>query len=636
MTHCDDNGFLLNALGADSAAKAADNVSKAWTYAPGQYFVGFPLWNNAATFHAAVKAARLPSAVSATLGMLLFLLVIFQIQRGVGWSDKMGAFTAMIATLSMRAMVESQQGYSYANTYLFAALQLAAMVWIVQRDNLGWTRWLYAIGASSLVGLVGLFFSYQMLFPSAAAGLACVVGAWREFRHPNSPPFSLVRPVGAAAAGLVAFGAGSLWLWKTYIEVLVKSGAGIPGWAQFEIIHWSTADGISGYLNAVSRKVLLLFSFLTAPIWPALVGTTAQLVWGGIMLLLAVIGAWVGWRSSEPGKRLLSLYGVITLVMMLGSNFAGLIPVGVTRHSFILFVPVLGLLLCGELRLSQSIGWRKRFFTAAVIGLLLFHARFDDFNSVTGNQFDVARLSKEVTTRRPIALVALDCTWDARLAQHISKSTAFPCGVVEDGAAAINALQAKPDGGTLLLTSHRSDPLISLAGALQLHPDWKVERVVAVQPKGSTEPIGLVNGGNGFFLASVTKPISAQKGCALQFGSGWNVREGGEDWWRWTDRGGTVTVVSSQAEKISLKGLVTSVTPANILRLRLDGKPQPDIPLNPGTVLNLELQMSGSPKEFEFLSANAGIKIPPDTRTFGMQIRNWQLVGEKSGPCEIR
>ncbi len=636
MTHCDDNGFLLNALGSESAAKAADNVSKAWTYVPGQYFVGFPLWSKATTFNAAVKAARLPSAVSATLGILLFFLVIFLIQRGVGWPDKTGAFTAMIATLSMRAMVESQQGYSYANTYLFVALQVAAMVWIVQRENLGWTRWLYALGASSFVGLVGLFFSYQMLFPSAAAGVACVLAAWREFTRSDSQSASLARPLGVAATGLVGFGAGYLWLWKTYLGVLVKNGTNIPGWAQFEVIHWSKAGGIGGYLGAVSQKILLLFGFLTAPIWPALVGTTAQLVWGGMMLLLAVIGAWAGWRSPEPGKRLLSLYGAIAVVMMLGANLAGLIPVGVTRHSFILFVPVLGLLLCGELHLSQSIDWRKRFFTAAVVGLLLFHARFEDFNSATGNQFDVARLSKEVITRRPIALVALDCTWDARLAQHISNSTAFPCGVVEDGAAAIKSLEAKPDGGALLLTSHRSDPLISLAGALQSHPDWKLERVVALQPKGSTEPIGMVNGGNGFFVASVTKPISVQEGCALQFGPGWNVREGGEDWWRWTDRGGTVTIVSSQAEKLTLKGLVTSATPANILRVRLDGKPQPDISLNLGTVLNLELQMSGSPKEFEFLSANAGIKMPPDTRTFGMQIRSWQLVGEKSGRCEIR
>ncbi len=636
MTHCDDNGFLLNALGADSAAKAADNVSKAWTYAPGQYFVGFPLWSKAATFNAAVKAARMPSAIGATLGMLLFFLVIFLIQRGVGRPDMAGAFTAMIATLSMRAMVESQQGYSYAITYLFVALQLVAMVWIVQRDNLGWTRWFYALGASSFVGMAGLFFSYQMLFPSAAAGLACVIGAWREFKRSDPPTAYWPRPLGFAAAGLVGFGVGYLWLWKTYLEVLVKNGTSVPGWAQFELIRWSAADGISGYLGALSKKVLLLFSLLTAPIWPALVGTTAQLVWGGIVLLLAVLGVWVGWRSKEPGKRLLSLYGAIAVSLMLGANLAGLIPVGVTRHSFILFVPILGLLLCGELSLSQSVAWRKRFFTASVLGLLFFHARFDDFNSVTGNQFDVARLSKEVTTRRPIALVALDCTWDARLAQHISKSTAFPCGVVEDGVAAIKSLEAKPDGGNILFTSHRSDPLIGLAGALQAHPDWKAESLIALQPKGSTEPIGMVNGGNGFFLASITKPVTIQKGCALQFGSGWNVREGGQDWWRWTDHGGTVTVVSSQAEKLTLKGLVTSVTPANVLRLRLNGKPLPDISLNVGVVLNLDVQLSGAPAEFEFLSANAGIKLPPDTRTFAMQIRNWKLVGEKTGPCEIR
>lgn len=636
MTSCDDNGFLLNALGAESAAKAADSVSRAWTYAPGQYFLGFPLWSKAATFDAGVKGARLPSALSATAGMLLFFLVILLIQRHVGWPEKSGIFTAMLAALSMRAMVESQQGYSYANTYFFAALQLLAMVWIVQRNDLGWPRWLYALGASSAVGLVGIFFSYQMLFPSAAAGVACVIGGWREFRRPSEQTFSWTVPAGTAAAGMIGFGAGYWWLWKAYIAVLVKSGTNVPHWAQFEIIKWSAADGISGYLEALAKKVLLLFSFLTAPIWPALVGSTTQLVWGGCILLLAVWGVWFGWRSQEPAKRVLALYGAAAIIMMLGANLAGQIPVGVTRHSFILFVPVLGMVLGGELHLSQNAARRKRFFVAAVVGLLLFQARFDEFSRVTGNQFDVARLTKEVSKRHPTSLVALDCTWDVRVAQQITKNAAFPCGVVEDGAAAIKSLAEKQEGGTLLLTSHRADPLNSLAGALQAHPDWKSESVISIPPKGSTEPIGIVNGGNGFFLASVTKSISVQKGCAVEFGPGWNVREGAADWWRWTDKGGTVTIISSEPEKINLKGLVISATDANALQRRMDGKPVPSIPLNRGTELNLDIQMDGPPKELEFLSANAGIKMPPDTRTFAMQIRNWKFVGDKSGLCKIR
>lgn len=636
MTSCDDNGFLLNALGGSSRIQAADNISRAWTYAPGQFLVGFPFWSNATTFNDGLRGARLPSALSASAGMVLFFAVVFLLQRGVGWSEKGGVFTAMLAALSMRAMVESQQGYSYAITYLFVALQVLVMVWLLQRDNWGWTRWLYALGASSAVGAVGLFFSYQMLFPSAAAGVACTIGAWRELRQSRVAPVSWTRPAMVAAVGLAGFGGGFLWLWNTYLAVLVRNGKNVPAWAQFEIIKWSAAEGVSGYLSAIAKKLLLLFSILTAPIWPALAGSTVQLIWGAAMLLLAGWGVCIGWRKREPAIQLIAVYGAASVILALAANLAGRIPVGVTRHSFILFVPVLGMLLVGELHLSQRISWAKGFFRAALLGAILFDARFDEFNRATGNQFDVARLAKEVSNRRPLALVALDCTWDVRVAQLISKNTAFPCGVSEDAGAALKKLEARPDGGTVLLTSHRADPLGAVAGILQTHPDWKAESVIAIQPRGSTEPIGNINGGNGFFLAAVAKPITIRKGCAVQFGPGWDSREGTADWWRWTAHGGTVTVISSESESIKLTGLVISTTDSNALRHRVDGKSAPDITLNRGTELNIALKMEGAPKELEFLSANAGIKIPPDTRTFAMQIRNWKFVGDKSGSCEIR
>ncbi len=634
-THCDDNGFLLNALPALSAFEAADNVSKAWTYAPGQFLVGYPFWSKATTFEAVTRAARMPSAVAATAGTVLFFFLILLLQRQFAWTSHGGAFTAMLAALSMRLMVESQQGYSYAVTYLFAALQILVIVWFVQNGT-AWTRWLYAMGAALAVGLVGLFFSYQLLFPSAAAGLTCAIGAGRELfrREKQAPPW--LGSVGAACAGVAGFGAAYFWLWKAYLEVLLKNGTNVPPWAQFEIIRWSAAEGLTGYLSAIATKVVLLFSFLTAPIWPALLGATAQLLWGGAMFLLAAAGFLIGLRSSDATRRALALYGGLMLMLMLMANLAGQIPLGVTRHSFILFVPVLGLLLVAELHFSNTPSSRRRWILAAAAGLLLFYARFDEFNAMTANQFDVARVSKEVLARRPLSLVALDCTWDPRIAQVVSKGSAFPCGIVENASAAIRTLEATSEGGTMLLTSHRGDPLTAVAAELQLHPDWKTERIIAIEPRGSTEPIGMVNGGNGFFLAGITRPMKLATGCAVIFGSGWGVREGTADWWRWTDHGGPITFVSSQPEKLTIKGLVVSTTPNNTLRQRLDGNPLANAALSPGTVLDLGMDVAGAPRELELLSANAGIKLPPDTRTFAMQARNWKVTGEKSGPCEIR
>ena len=134
MTHCDDTGFLVNALPASGALEAGNLVAKAWTYGPGQFVLGYPLWASAPTWRQTVFAARIPSGIAEMLGLLLIVWLLSKIGFGLKpglhsprTAPFAGLFSAVLALCSLRAMIESQQGYPYAAACAMVALTAALL-----------------------------------------------------------------------------------------------------------------------------------------------------------------------------------------------------------------------------------------------------------------------------------------------------------------------------------------------------------------------------------------------------------------------------------------------------------------------------------------------------------------------------
>lgn len=123
--------------------------------------------------------------------------------------------------------------------------------------------------------------------------------------------------------------------------------------------------------------------------------------------------------------------------------------------------------------------------------------------------------------------------------------------------------------------------------------------------------------------------------CNASFGPGWGVRESaGQDWWRWAGKGGTITISTTEATKLQLSTALHSVPRNNTALVRWNGKSLADVPLTGTTQLGLDLDAVAGQNVLEIESAKPGELIPPDTRTFALQIRNMRIKGQKVGVCE--
>ncbi len=154
----------------------------------------------------------------------------------------------------------------------------------------------------------------------------------------------------------------------------------------------------------------------------------------------------------------------------------------------------------------------------------------------------------------------------------------------------------------------------------------------------------LVLGRGGWFSERVgdiilySAPVGGinRQGCSVSFGPGWGVREGAaQDWWRWTAKGDKILISTSEAGKLRLTVPLGSVPRDNTVLLRWNGKALPDEPLNGSKVFELELEATMGQNTLEIESAKPGEQIPPDTRSFALQLRSLRIKGEKVGSCEI-
>lgn len=131
-----------------------------------------------------------------------------------------------------------------------------------------------------------------------------------------------------------------------------------------------------------------------------------------------------------------------------------------------------------------------------------------------------------------------------------------------------------------------------------------------------------------------TRKEVVAKGCQARFEEGWYSREGGPgEWWRWSSKFGKIVLTSAVPEQLTIKGAVGSIAPGNVLEVLLDGKHLREIPLD--GLLDLTVELNGTPRQLELRSRKDGISMPPDTRTFAMRARNVLVSGGSSGACEL-
>ena len=125
---------------------------------------------------------------------------------------------------------------------------------------------------------------------------------------------------------------------------------------------------------------------------------------------------------------------------------------------------------------------------------------------------------------------------------------------------ALKMLEKKPAPASIFVVDHRGDPESTLRATK--HPTLTSSLLVGVNPIGSTEMMGMVNGGNGFFVRQVTKSDAATEvlDCKASLLKGWHSREANATgWWRWSEGLPTLMVVTTQDGNLTWKGEFLSI-----------------------------------------------------------------------------
>lgn len=535
MTHVDDSGFLLHVPFYGSAAGAGDFIAKFWTYAPGQYYFFYWLWSGVNSWPELLYAGRLPSALLATLGSLLFIWLIWKLRAESGYGSLTGILAGALGMLSMRLMVESQQGYSYAVSFPLAVGQLVWMITCFLRSDSLQKQMERAVAGILAIGAVAVWFNYQMVPMTVAAAGACIFVMIRGKRtsaeegESASPDESLLHKFGPLLGSAMLFAVSLVVLWVKYLGARVQANRGVPGWAAFELLSRKEAGGTAQYLLLLLRKFPDLFAVAAGPVWAAQMPSYATLLVGLALVAVAGYGIHAIWKSSARALFALSAYGVFCIGLLFIVHMLGMAPFGITRHSFVLFAPVLACVLAGEMALcsdaqSQFAGtWRKVFAAASGLALIAFIIGFPGFDRLTVNRLDLEALKRIAGEQRAVAVIGMDWTWDPTIRQSVTKNKICDCFVgVDDVNEGIKRLEAAEEG-SILFVSHRADPMRTprKEDLLKNRPSWYADQIVASPALGATEPWGVENGGNGFFVTAITKPAPPSASCEVRMASGW-------------------------------------------------------------------------------------------------------------------
>jgi hypothetical protein len=589
MTHVDDSGFLLHAPIYGSAAGAGDFIAKAWTYAPGQYFLFYWLWHGVNSWPDLLYAGRLPSALLATLGSLLFLWLIWKVRTADGYGAWTGILAGTLGILSMRLMVESQQGYSYAVAFPLAVGQLIWAVSSYQRPGNCQKQTLHALAGVLLIGAAAIWFNYQMLPMTVAAAGACLFILFRAQREvegggeADTADDSAVRKFGPLAASALLFAVSLGIVWVSYLGSRVQANRGVPAWASFEMLSRKQAGSTAQYLVLLLKKFPDLFSVAAAPIWTAQLPGFAVLIVGLVLVAIAGYGIRSAWESRDRVLLALAVYGAACIGLLFVIHMLGMAPFGITRHSFVLFTPVLACVLAGELALcsesrEQFAGtFRRVFVIAAILALVTFLFGFAGFQHLTHNRVDLTALKRITAEQRAVAVVGMDWTWDPAIRQAVTNDKICDCFVgIDDVNEGVKRLEAVEEG-SILFVSHRDDPMRTprKEEILKTRPGWYADQIVALPGIGATEPWGTDNGGNGFFVTAIVKPAPPSAACEVRMTSGWVDKKtlDGSAWTYSTNGRAQMTINSPTPVAGRFAASVNTSAGSGQLRLLVNDKP---------------------------------------------------------------
>ena len=456
-------------------------LSRDYTYPPGQYLLTLPLLSWVQSYQDVLFWFRLPSLLAWTAGLGGAFLLVHRVLGPRGLLPALAV--SVLALFSWRGWIEGSQGYVYASTFPLTAM----MAFFVLTES--GRRWLAdplpAFGIGIIWG-ISLWFSYQMLFVAAAS--FAFIGLRSLHRRSGREITGTI----AAAAG---FGIPAAIVYHQILRTVLQWASGTPSWA-----GGLPMDGIRGGmtfpLTAWFEVVQSNFSFMPWG-WPSKVFAFG---W----LLLVAGGLFRVWRNkalrTSCGSALWWLVAIV--VVFTAGPYLGKFPLGATRHSFVLTVPML---LATAIALRGYNFSGRAYSGGLVVGAVVFAVNFLPFWERTRNHVDLQLLHDEMQAAPSARMVDLpgSYTWDHVLLAWKSPQMLDRLKRSADLKADADWENWVTETPTCFLLSHRA-PLSSVdRERLLVAGAGRIETLAEQPPVGGTELAGIINGGNGFYLYRV-------------------------------------------------------------------------------------------------------------------------------------
>ena len=227
---------------------------------------------------------------------------------------------------------------------------------------------------------------------------------------------------------------------------------------------------------------------------------------GTTVLALTFAGGWLAWRGSGGARASSQVGRLVTFtlcalgVFALG-GLAGKFPFGPTRHTYVLQGPILLAFSAALSALAPAAprrlqAWLAPLGTLALAGLVA--AGYPGFEDSIRNHFDmeaIRALARSAPGRVVIMNLPRSYTWEHHLLEDSFREPRFSMRSGEALWAA--SLKERPDA--MVLFSHRA-PLTETSRHELQQAGCTVRTVREIPPVGSTELMGNINGGNGYFL----------------------------------------------------------------------------------------------------------------------------------------
>jgi hypothetical protein len=512
MTHVDDIGLLGNLKGAQSMYEASVNIIGSWTYGPMQYKITWLLIQSAKNFDQLVALARLPSAVFSAL-MLLMLVVLWRAWKA-HWS--IGFFMVTVAGCSLHSIIDAQQAYPYASTTFYSALcaVVIALSYRLRKQPRDYGILLVGWGLTNWIVLPA---SYQnlLLLPGTFLGLATVI--FSEIYLSRKFKLWWIQIACITAVLLISlYKAVALYKYNM-IPLKLAGYASLPGWA-IEETRPSSLFAVE-WVGYLWRRFENLTFYQLSPVWPDLLSPYLIGFGKALLALLILFGMiYVIFKNTKRPDIVsiaLLIFSSVPILAMATLNYLNEMPFGATRHSQILMVPLV--IIFAVIVNTTYLGKAQKVARSGVVVVagaicVIFLARYSYFNGVTSNRYDLAAVDDACRSTAAGELWELGVTWNYDLAKLYFPEDYSGCTKVQrmdvfDKKTAL-AYVADGDGPRVVLVTSQIYHLAKIFDQETLERfrgKLKFEVLAELSPLGSTEPIGNINGGNGFYLTKISK-----------------------------------------------------------------------------------------------------------------------------------